>query len=399
MEPPTLTPAATAAATPSPDPQHIAPAYIIDGDGVVSVWNLETGLASAVARLPIGHQHALSPDGRRLIWFGEDEIGLADLQTGSITSSAPLEFQAGLFPETGLHWRSNGVDAYFESNLPGLSPPQPVIFRTNVQSDTTTIVAQGVGPAPSPDGQTLAFAGAPFDYASPWGGGPGGILTLALPDGTQTRPVSGTATFYPGWQPVVWSADNTHVAAGESVVHAADGTLAWKVPEAEKQFLATITWLAPDGRSALVWRILRYTSPGQDDPGTFDEADEFALVHDDGSEQLLVRSPGEMCPCTPIVPTVWVAVAPDGQHALVSGSVENESNTGLWSMTLTDGHMQMVTNIDGVQQVPLTPLWSPDGRYALLGGGANGVLETWAIGFDGSTPVRVGVGTPLGWAR
>ncbi len=398
-EPNTPTPAATAAITASPEQQHIAPAYIIDADGVVSVWNLETGLASAVARLPKGYQHTLSPDGRRLIWFGEDQVGLADLQTGAITSSAPLEFQAGLFPETGFHWSANSADAYFESNLPDLDPQQPAIFRTNALSATTTVVAQGIGPAPSPDGQMLAFAGAPFEYPSPWGGGPGGILTLALPDGTQARPISDTSTFYPGWQPVVWSADSTRVAAGDSVVNAADGTLAWKVPEAEQQFLATITWLAADGRSAVVWRNLRYNTPDQDDPGTFDEADEFALVNEDGSERVLVRTPGTTCPCIPIAPGVQLHMSPDGSRALISGAVENESNTGVWLLDVASGEGLMLTSEGGVQEESSASLWSPDGKYTLLLGGENGVPHTWVFPLDGGLPFNLGAGTPLGWAR
>jgi hypothetical protein len=388
---PTLAPSVT------PDPARTAPAYTVDADGVVSVWNIDTGLASAAMRLPEGAWYTLAPDGTALAFYGESGVVLADLRSATSTSvvSPGLELSVAN-AITGFHWSPDSASVLFDSDLPGVDPPQPAMYRADMASGEVTRLGAGIGPAWSPDGALIAYAGAPFQSVSPYGGGPGGMLTLADRAGA-TRPVSATAEIYPAYQPILWSRDGARVAAGDAVFNAADGTLAWTVVPSDGQVLSAITWLAPDGGSAGVWRSVRAMTPGQDDPGTFDEADEFLLVGEDGSQRLLARSQPGQCPCMPLAPTLWLAWAPDGAHALLAGIPEGESAQGLWLVTTATGERALLAD-DIATELPFTPLWSPDGHYALLQGFANGSGATWVVPLDGSAPVRVGPGAPLGWS-
>jgi Tol biopolymer transport system component len=92
-------------------------------------------------------------------------------------------------------------------------------------------------------------------------------------------------------------------------------------------------------------------------------------------------------------------MSPDGSRALISGAVENESNTGVWLLDVASGERLMLTSEGGVQEESSASLWSPDGKYTLLLGGENGVPHTWVFPLDGGLPFNLGAGTPLGWAR
>jgi Tol biopolymer transport system component len=372
---------------------------VIDSDGVVSVWNLDTGLAMSAARLPAGSQHTLAPDGYSLAFFGDGKVMLADLRSGAVVDVTPAELaQRNMFTITGFQWSPDSASVLFDLEPSGADPPEPMIFRADMTTGAARAIVAGIGPTWSPDGQTIGYAAAPFEPVSPYGGGPGGILTLARPDGSAARLITDTTTIFPQYQPISWSRDGARIAAGDVVVSAADGAIALRVAPSERQVLGAIEWLAPDGRSAGVWRSVRRITPGQDDPGTFDEADEFLIVAEDGSERLLARSRWDTCPCMPLAPTLWVAWTPPGQQALVAGTLEDQDEPGLWLLDTGAGTTQLLASDLTIGELPLTPRWAPDVHYALVAGQGNGTGQVWAIPLDGSAPVRIGAGAPLGWS-
>lgn len=385
---PTTAPMSAPTATAIPTPQQAALAYILGADGVVQAWNPATGTAEERGQLPADASHiALAPDGSAVAFMLGNRV-MTQEWGGQAHDITPTALAGQLLPLTTLHWSPDGQRLMFDADLGDGSVPQPMIYVAGRDDALAQEFDAGIGPAWSPDGSAVAFAGAPFEPASPYGGGPGGVLTLAQADGSGARSLGGVQVF-PGYQSILWADDGAQIAAADAVVHVADGAVVARAPKQDRSVLGAITQFSAAGFGT--WQSVRFTTPAQDDPFLFDEADMFTWVGADGSTATL-RGAGATCPCMPLAQTAMVIWGAQGDTALVVGGLDADPEPALrvWHKDRTP---QIIARW-AVEELPAPAYWSPDGRSVLLGN--NGTV--WYVPLDGGAARQIGSGVALGWA-
>ncbi len=398
---PTSVPATAPPATVvvEPEDESVARAYVLMLDGVVQAWNPNNGEVEDVGRLPADARGTVSPDGSAIAFVSDGGIFIHNLESGESVDITPAGIKdQNFYLLSGLRWSPDSQHVLFDIDTGTFDAPAPAIYRGDRAGSPAEPIISGLGPMWSPDGRTIAYAGPQFELVSPYGGGIGGRLMLAAADGEDARAVGGEVVVYPQYQPILWSRDGSRVAAVDVVVETASGEVVTRVPEAKGQVLGAIIQLAPNGQDFGVWRSVRMTTPNQDDPYLFDELDEFSWVAA-GSESLVLRGESSTCPCMPLAPTAWVAWQSDGTQALVNGAIGEGREAGLHLLDTAKGTMQVLADEFKALDLPLTPDWSPDSRYALITSFTDDQTQVWVVPLEGGEPTSFGAGVPLGWSR
>jgi len=402
---PTVAPEPPAVPTPvflptsTPEPPQPARAFTLDAAGVVRTWRPGEAV-QAVSELPgEAYDVALSPDGLWAVYLLEGRVYVRELAGDAIYDVSPGGEPLPGEPLNGFRWSPDSTALLFDLGLAQdmANNTAATIYLVEMSPGIPTPgrpLADGLGPAWSPDGAQVAFAGPPYDPGTPWGGGAGGQLTLVDLDGGDPRPL-GELLVYPEWQPILWSADGARIAAGAAVLSAEDGALAFGAPPNDGDTLAAFQWIDETGDRAGLWRAVRASLSRE--PGLFVEQDQYLLVGADGTSRLLAESPPVECPCNPIAAQLEAAWSPAGDALFTLGPLAGDEREGPRLISLAGGAPRdLPTPPDLLPLVP--PRWSPDTGHILVTFGMPGVTEAWAYPPGGGEPARAAPGAALGWA-
>lgn len=387
--PSSTSPAATVVvSTPSPAPVDAPRALFLDPDGKLQAATTTNRDITLVASLPAGNSTVvLSPNGNTLAFIEDGQLKVQSLganpATRVVTPTGDLETVA--FAPDG-HSLLYAVDT---SDDPA-NQPHPQLYLSQLDGQPSRVLGDGFAPVWSPGGDRFAFIGPPFAGSPAFGGGPGGRLMIAASDSSNPRAVGPPEEVHPGWQPLLWSADDTRLAAGSALIDATSGNVIAQ-GKSDGVYIAGIEALAPDGHAFAYWRNLRSGDPASEAGITAHS--EIVLVSDDGQAHTVARTQPKSCPCLAVAEQIRPLWTVDGDRLIVADSqlgVRLFANTGLPMGRLRLPKGAVVNN-------DYAPSLSEDGQRLLLTLIVDGHNDVWLLDTYNGMLRHLGAGIGLGW--
>jgi len=234
-------------------------------DGGLAVMSVDGSGRRALAGGELGFEPSISPDGRRIAFSRNTDVGVTSVYVMNVDGSGTTSVAQGIVLNPGPVWSPNGCQIAFRSSLE--TPGGPVGRISIVNADGTGLRQVSPEPGPnefafdesptwSPDGARLAFTRNWFLYVmnadgtgltavpnedgalnpswSPDGQriaySSGGEIHMRNPDGANlvrvTTAAEGTFDFWPRWSPDSRRVVITHVSGDQIqiVTINADGT-------------------------------------------------------------------------------------------------------------------------------------------------------------------------------
>lgn len=144
----------------SPDGQRLAFVAVSSGRSCLKVLDLSTGLVTGVSEgqgLAEFAAPAWSPDGWQLAVAYKPEGGAWDLALVPATGGPPAPLWADQALDRNAVWTADGRYLLFDSERSGIPNLYAWDLAAKQLFQVTNVVTGAFDPAPSPDGQTLAF--------------------------------------------------------------------------------------------------------------------------------------------------------------------------------------------------------------------------------------------------
>jgi eukaryotic-like serine/threonine-protein kinase len=353
---------------------------------------------------------ALSPDGRMLVYVGQDETGQFDLYATRATGGAVVRLTNDAARESRPQFSPDGERVAFARRRPGSSVSEVAIVPA-LGGEVFVVLSGAAFPVWSPDGSRLAV----LHRAAP--DRPVVLATMRL-DGSDYRELIAADQVYPFLRYPAWSPDGRMLAivrgrggvAAEIWLVSADGRE--PVRRLSEEFGAIFSdqpVFTPDGRGVIhssnrggatnIWQLPLDRSPpmrlttgaGPDVQPTVAASGAIAFRNSRWRNVLLVHEleRGATRSLFAHAPFIWSpAFSPDGRE-LAFSRAEVDGRWHVWIIPVAGGTPRRLTSSDAGE---IYARYTPDGRY-LLFQNWNPPRRVWKVPRDGAPPVPL---TPEG---
>ena len=334
-------------------------------------WSTAHTIATQLTNYGGKENHAaLSPDGKSFV-FVSSHGGAPDIWLRQIAGGEPVRLTNDAAEERDVIYAANGETVFFTRTDKSSGPS---IWRIGVLGgQARLIVSNAKIPAPSPDGQSLAYFVGDTD-------GPGDGLVVRALDGSNTRMLTrgvlgGILSVRPAWSP-----DSRHVSYVQRGLFAPSNLFAVEINTGQIRQVTQFkksgegiegqAWL-PDNRHIIVSYVPQ---------NTFFQSDLGVLDTEDGSISRLTFNIAQAFSS--------LSLSADGSRLIATA---NQTRREVWKVPLGPDASANGRAATQVLDSSLDPMWtfvSRDGRVLLFNNATTGTRNLWTMPLDRSASPR-----------